>query len=242
MSVYMSLPPPWRVASAFLMLACTPCVAVPAAAASPSVKKASEALDFRHGVAVVAIDDAVDPAWGLATRVYSDPLLRPAKLDDATARTLAGEPVAPSASPRLHELSQARKALKGDDPMAGRIAASIAADLGGANLLVVRQTARGPHARLFLASSRSFYSPDLWQQKNVEGTPSWEAAVAWLHGHALASRPMPQPEPAKSTSIFRSGWFWGAIGAAATIGIVAATIGSSDDSSDSLHVRGRVGP
>lgn len=211
-------------------------------AGAPSSSPVATPLDLQRGVAVVAIDDAVDAAWALASRVYADPLLRPSQVDDGLARALAGEPLGGAAPQRLRELAQARKALKLDDPMAARMAASIAGDLGGANLLLVFVTPAGPRARLFLSSSRTFFSPDLWQQSNPEGIATWEAAGAWLHGHALAGRPQAQTSaPAKSKSLFKSGWFWGAIGAAATIGVVAATLQGSD-SSDSIHVRGRIGP
>lgn len=242
----MSPRPKWPFALALLAVSGPAWTAAPALAqTTPRVAGATPApIDLHQGVAVVAVGQhSVDAAWALASRVYADPLLRPARLDDATARVLAGEAPPTEADTRWVELSAARSALKLDDPMAARLASSISADLAGASLLLVFATDPShPRARLFASSTRSFVTPDLWMRPDASGAASWESSVAWLHAHAVASRttaPAPSQSPAKS--VLTSGWFWGAIGAAAGAAVLAFTI-RRDDTSDTIHLQGRVGP
>ncbi|MBI5537174.1 MAG: hypothetical protein HY898_30910 [Deltaproteobacteria bacterium] len=238
--------PKWPFALALLAVSGPAWTAAPASAQTTprSAAAASAPIDLHRGVAVVAVGKhSVDATWALASRVYADPLLRPARLDDATARVLAGEAPSQHADARLVELANARSAMKLDDPIAARLASSISADLEGASLLFVfAADPSHPRARLFASSTRSFVTPDLWMRPDASDAASWDSSVAWLHAHAVASRttvPSPAPSPAKS--VLTSGWFWGAIGAAAGAAVLAFTI-RRDDTSDTIHLQGRVGP
>jgi hypothetical protein len=218
-----------------------PALAQPRAAAvanAPAIP-----IDLQKGVAVVAAGPvAVDAAWALAQRVYADPLLRPVQLDDATARVLAGEPAAAGASPKMRELAEARKAINPLEPSAARLAGTISAELGGASQLLVHMPAPGQaRARLYAATTRTWLMPELWQQPDASGAPSWEAAVAWLRGHALASRAQPPARAPASRTVLASGWFWGALGAAAAVAVVAVAV-ARDEGSNAVHVQGRLGP
>jgi hypothetical protein len=250
MSRHMSLRSKWHVAVALVTMAGQSSLTATSLAQSrsPSMLKAtpdkSVAIDLHRGVAVVAVGtQSLDATWSLANRVYSDPLLRPARLDDATARVLAGESPAPGSSARVKDLAAARFALRMDDPVAARLLASMASDLEGASLLLVYLAAPStPRARLYAPASRSFEATNLWQQPDAQGTPSWDACVRWLHAHALASStPAPIPTPTTPSSVLKSGWFWGALGAAAGATVLALTI-QRDDSPGAIHLQGKVGP
>jgi hypothetical protein len=220
--------------------------ALAAAPEAPAVERAhveATRVDLARGVAVVAEGEgALEPAWALATRVYRDPLLRPAGLDDTTARALAGEAPA-RATPKLAELADLRKALGGEGAASRRLLASLGAELGVSALLVVYVPAAGQRrARLYSVAAGAFARPELWPQPNPEGLPSWEAAAAWLHARAAASRASAGKKPAEpAKSPFASGWFWGAVGAAAALAIVAV-IATRDETPSTIHLQGRVGP
>lgn len=220
-----------------------PSASAQAPAATTSSDHAGERISLQRGVAVVAMGtDATDATWALASRVYADPLLRPIQLDEPTARVLAGEEAGARAAPRMRELAIARQALRPGDPLVPRLAESISAELGGASLLLVHMASPAqPRALLYSASKRALVTPELWQQPDARGVRSWEAAVGWLHAHALASQPRAPARAPGSKSVLASGWFWGALGAAAAVAVVIVAVGR-DDSADTVHVQGRLGP
>jgi hypothetical protein len=202
-------------------------------------------IDLAGGIAVIALGkDSADDAWDLATRVYLDPLLRPASLQEPTARVLAGEQPAPRSSPALTELASVRSSLNATrDPANLRLLDSVADGLHVSAVLLVVQAAPGrPRAKLRLAHARDFIEPDLWKQPDSAQHPSWQPAIGWLHAHAMASRrAQAQPPGPQSSNLLTSPWFWGALGAAATAAIVVYAVGR-DDSPSSIHLQGRVGP
>jgi hypothetical protein len=230
------------------------------------------------GVAVVALEGASDPAWSLAQAVYADASLRPAKLGDASARILAGEPAAAGAAQKLLELAELRAAIRGDDAGSRRLLSSLAHDLGVTLLLVVSRPsgqASRPQALVFSAASGRFEPPPLLpdlpppaQQPSsappaasptqppaplpAASTPappvaasaasaasaaarpplilSPAASVSWTSALALLRARVPRPPPAAPTSpqpgserssSISSGWLWGALGAAAALGLGA---------------------
>ncbi len=90
-----------------------------------------------QGLAVVALEGAGEAAWPLAKAIYARPTLRPASLDEARARILAGEPLPPQAPTALHDLAETRVAVHGDDAPSRQLLLSIAQNLHVRGLVVV---------------------------------------------------------------------------------------------------------
>lgn len=206
--------------------------------------KTSTPIDLHHGLIVVACSpDVADQAWSLASSVYRDALLRPASTDEHTVRVLAGDEPDAGAPQAVRELARARASLDPQTPAAPRVADSVAKELGVSGLLLVHQVAPGyVRARLYRSSARSFYPIDLWPVPDPQGHPSWDTAVAWLHANAEASRE--RRAAGTQGAVTRSGWFWGALGAAAGAAVLVYATSRSDDSSSpsTIHLSGRVGP
>jgi hypothetical protein len=117
------------------------------------------------GLAVLALDGATDAAWALASKVYGDPDLRPAALDDVHARVLAGEAPAATAPQDVKDLAQIRAAVHGDDAPSRQLLASLATQLGARGVIVVEVGPSGAiSARVFVADMHAFdaarYAPD----------------------------------------------------------------------------------
>ena len=215
-------------------------------ASSPCGSSASEPagspsrIDLSSGIAVIAVgNDASEHAWDLATGVYLDPLLRPAHLQEPTARVLAGETPAPRSGDALQKFAAVRRSLTArDDPANLGLLSSVAAQLQVSALVLVVQPSPGqPRAKMYLAHARDFVHPDLWKQPSAAQQPSWGPAIAWLHGR----EPQPQLPSPQSRNLLTSPWFWGALGAAASAAVVVYAL-ERDDSSNSIHLQGRVGP
>ncbi len=238
----------WRVA-AFLALAGSAAAgAMPRAAAgqTPAAPPSAAApIDLTRGVAVVALGtSAQDAAWDLAVRVYIDPLLRPQRLDEPTARVVAGEQPDPSgASPTRQELAAIRGTLRNTPDAANmRLLGSLASQLEVSALaLVYRLWPDQPHALLYVASTHTFAQPELWKQPDGSGHPSWQAAVWWLHGHAAACHHPAQAPASEHRSVVASPWFWGALGVAAGAAVLVYAL-TRDESLNTIHVQGRLGP
>jgi hypothetical protein len=107
-------------------------------------------------------------------------------------------------------------------------------------------------ARLFLTDSGDFdaarYAPD----PGLEGAAAWRSTVTSLEarfppvsrtvGPGAATSPTPvkiKPEDEKSSAFYASGWFWGAVGAAALLG-AGFYFATRDTGSDTIHVQLKV--
>ena len=107
-------------------------------------------------------------------------------------------------------------------------------------------------ARLFLTDSGDFdaarYAPD----PGLEGPAAWKSTVTSLEarfpsvsrvvGPNAATAPAPvkmKPEEEKSSAFYASGWFWGALGAAALLG-GAFYFATRDTGSDPIHLQLKV--
>jgi hypothetical protein len=105
---------------------------------------------------------------------------------------------------------------------------------------------------LFLTDSGDFdaarYSPD----PGLEGPAAWKSTVTSLEarfpsvsrvvGPNAATAPAPlklKPEDEKSSPFYASGWFWGALGAAALLG-GAFYFATRDTGSDPIHLQLKV--
>jgi hypothetical protein len=255
-------PPP--VTSATPAASSTPSSAASPTSSSPSTPSGPSpnvaAVTRRHGVAVLAIDGATDASWRLALRLYRGSL-RPAHLDEAHARALAGEQPAPDAPRELVDLYETRAAIHGDDAPSRRLLSSLADSLGvEAIVLVSRDANIGPAvARVYLATSSSFDaarytedagSSDPWQPAALSLERSLRAEPDGQRG-GIADRPSfqaPNPptkmepqEPQAPRPFYKSGWFWGALGAAVFAG-GAVFLATRDDSSSGgpIHVQMKV--
>jgi hypothetical protein len=222
-------------------------IALVAFFAAEPLARAAEAV---KGVAVVATSGATDAAWPLAGAVYADAALRPAHIDDATARVLAGE-AAPPSSADLGSLAELRAGVKGDDAASREVLAALARRLS-VRAIVVVFAGEPPSARVYDAASRAFdaarYVPDA---STAAGT-TWTAALRSLARPylpepakkapaAAVSAPPPAPtKPAsKSKAFYESPWFWVAVGAAVLVG-GGALIATNVQTGDTIHLQMRL--
>jgi|GEM_PF-5879090 len=210
----------------------------------------ADQLLLSHGVVVASADDAsVDAAWQLASMVYGDPRLRPAKLDDATARVIAGDPPNASASPRQVELHALRGSFAPASPSSVRLLSALCAETGASAIVVVHtDTTRQVRAVVFAAAPAAFVDHELQPSSQGDSKVAWASTLAWLQRH-VASKPEHAPSPAPSraprpseATVFASGWFWGAVVMAAGAAVVAWSVSSRDQSPTTIHLQGRVQP
>ena len=193
--------------------------------------------DDGKGFVVVATPGAKDVSWPLAGKVYASAVLRPAAIDDAKARVLAGEE---APTKELGELAELRAGVKGDDAASREVLAALAQKLGVRGVLVV--FADPPSLRIYDATTRSFdaarYEPD--------SSSSWDAAVRSIErpylpkaAVVLTTQPLPPPKPMvekkEGKAFYESPWFWVAIGAAVLIG-GAVLIATNVQTSDNIHL------
>ncbi len=226
--------------------------AAPARAEAGPRSPAAQSVGARAGVAVVA-PGAPPSAWALAQAVYAEPALRPASLDEAHARVLAGE--APTADPDLRELAELREGVRGDDAASRTILALLADRVGVTHLLVVMGApAAPPVARLFSAASQRFESASFAPDDPSAPAPAWLRAVPSIAkmvapaspapslpapALALAAAPLPAPKSAESRvsgPFYLSGWFWGVVGAAA-FSAGAVYFATRDNSGGQIHLQ-----
>ncbi len=144
----------------------------------------------------------------------------------ALAKALGlGAPVPPESAP----------GVSGEDPASSAALTDLAHRLNARALVVVHMEGGLPVARVFQADTGTFdattYVPDdagtlQWcgAAQAIAGTvgtaPPAAAAAPPLQAPALATHEQPAPltEPPKKRAFYESGWFWGALGAAAFAG------------------------
>ena len=225
--------------------------AAPASAPAPVAPAAPAAAS----IAVVAFPGGADAAWPLARTIYADPALRPATVDETHARVLCGEVPAPGAPAELRDLADTVAALRGDDAPSRTLLDGIARRFGLRALVVVGSDAAHPSAHVFLTETGAFdaaaYAPD---DPPGGPAPTWSATVRSLdrlfgppavapqpsmRAPQLATREAPRSEKPGPHPFYESGWFWGALGAAALLG-GAAYIATRDSSPSAIHLEVQV--
>ena len=233
------------------------------AASAPPAAEPSPSATVSGGLAVVALAGATDAAWPLAQTLYADPELRPADIDETRARVLCGEPPSQTtASAReIKELGEMVAALKGDDAPSIAMLREIAHWIAVRALVVVHIEGSRAIARVFLPETGNFdaaiYAPD---EASTPGGPanrgiSWSLAVRSLdrsfggntapppleHAPLLAVHEGPRIEggPPGRKHFYESGWFWGALGAAAFAG-GAIFLATRDTSPSTIHLEMQV--
>jgi hypothetical protein len=204
------------------------------------------------GLAVVALAGATDAAWPLARAIYAEASLRPTSMDEPRARVLCGEPAPSGAPPDVRDLAETVAALRGDDAPSRALLGDIARRFSVRAVVVVRVDAGRPSARAFLADAGSFdaatYTPD------GAGPPSsWSAPTRSLvrafgsdsapvaHAPTLATHEAGNGTPPPHRQFYESGWFWGALGAAAFAG-GAVFLATRDSSASAIHLHMEVPP
>jgi hypothetical protein len=209
-----------------------------------------------NGIAVVAMAGATDVAWPLAQSVYSSPAIRPGAVDEVHARVLCGEPAPPTAPGDVGDLAETVAAIRGEDAASRAILADVARRLNVRALVVVHVEGGKPVARVFVAETQSFdaasYGPDggatptAWLAATASltrafGTPA-PASVLPVGPPAPAAPALATHEepsitntPPKPKAFYESGWFWGALGAAAFAG-GAVFFATRDNGASSIHL------
>jgi hypothetical protein len=234
----------------------------PATAPAQATAPAPRAATASTGLAVVATDGATDAAWPLARAIYADPSLRPSRIDEGQARVLCGEAPAPGAPQELRDLADTVKAVKGDDAPSRALLSEVARRLSVRALVVVQAGADHPNARVFLADAGVFdaatYAPDsaptlgwtaaaqsLARAYGVHSEPSSppSAATAPTSAPPLATREESRlsvpPAPPTRKAFYETGWFWGALGAAAFAG-GAIFLATRDNGEQTIHLQMQV--
>ena len=219
---------------------------------APTPPPASMPTPAPNGLAVVAMAGATDAAWPLAREVYATPSLRPYGVDEARARVLCGEPLAAGAPADVRDLADTVAAVHGEDAASRAILGDVAHRLNVRALVVVHLGADTPSARVFLADGAAFdaatYSPDggstvTWAAatRSLErafSAPQGAAAAARMSAPALATHDDPSFEnpPPKPKAFYETGWFWGALGAAAFTG-GAIFFATRDNTPSTIHLQ-----
>jgi hypothetical protein len=157
-----------------------------------------------------------------------------------------GAPVPPEGAPGVTGEDAASSAALGD----------LAHRLNARALVVVHMEGGLPVARVFRADTATFdtttYVPDDAGAADWGGaaqaiagtvglTPAAPPAAAPLQAPALATHEEPAPvtEPPKKRAFYESGWFWGALGAAAFAG-GAVYFATRDNGPTSIHLEMQV--
>jgi hypothetical protein len=167
------------------LLAFAPCAA--GAEPAPSTPDAGAAVPARapaRGLAVLTVGDVSPAAWPLARAIYGKPALRPAEVDEAHARVLAGEPPPPGAAKELTDLAETRAAIHGDDAPSRQLLASIATTFHVRGIVVVMSStdsspAASPawQARVFVAETASFDAARYAPEAADAGEADWSGAA-----------------------------------------------------------------
>jgi hypothetical protein len=216
-----------------------------------------------RGALVVALGtNATAATKALARDVYRDERLQP-NVDEATARVLAGEPVAADAAPSLQSLARVRESLPaGPDDLGAKLIAAIGQERRAEIVVAVSMTADRPTARVIRVVSAKYESVILEGTiERGEGDVvrySWPGATTILHRLFIAAPAAQPPQPHgpiaprkvesapplpadKGSSWYKSPWFWGPLGAVVATGaaILIASQVTKDDV-DTVRLRGRV--
>jgi hypothetical protein len=233
---------------------------------APAFAHAAEPVANGGGALVIAIsDDAAPAAKPLAREVYKDDALRPA-VDEPTARVLTGEPAPQDAPAKLRETAEIRAALpKAEgDASARRLLASLGAEHKAVVVVAVSMNGDRPIARVLRVESARYEPIELGAtiETGEGGARSfqWPGATTTLRrllAPAAATAPAPgpiapkpvtpkplkRPDESGKAPWYKSGWFWGPLGA--VVGVGAAVLIASQVTKDDqamIRLKGQVVP
>lgn len=156
-----------------------PEAAPPPAPSTPAQPPAPKAA--AQGAIVIAVgDDAGPAARALAREAYADEALRP-RIDDATARVLAGEAPPAGGPARLAEIADVRAAAQTatNDAVARRLLASLGSDLGAALVVAVSVRDSVPVARVLDVATSAFAPVELLG--SIEAQADGTSRVKWTN-------------------------------------------------------------
>lgn len=232
------------------------------AAPAPKDARAQTPAPASRGALVVALGTNVTPeANALARDVYRDVRLRP-NVDEATARVLTGEPVADDAPPALRSLAKVRESLPTTpDDLGAKLIAAIGQERQAEIVVAVSMTGERPVARVVRVASAKYESV-LVEATAERGDGdvvrhSWPGATTLLQQFFVVPAPQEKsgpiaprkietqpPKPVdKSSSWYKSPWFWGPLGAVVATGaaiVIASQV--TKDNVDTVRLRGQVSP
>jgi len=222
----------------------------PMAAAQTSPAPAAAPISTPAGVGVIALAGASDAAWPLARALYAEPSVRASGIDEAHARVLCGEPPTPGAPQELRDLAATIGAVRGDDAPSRAILAEIARRFSVRGLVLVGVDGMHPSARVFQAAAGTFdpatYEPDAgaslsWSAAARLIVQSFGSAATPLAAPAFATHeePIIQNSPPRPRHFYESGWFWGAL-AAAAFGGGAIYLATRDNGSQTIHLQAEI--
>jgi hypothetical protein len=173
---------------------------------------------------------------------------------------LCGEAAAAGAPQEVRDLADTVKAVKGDDAPSRALLGEVARRLSVRALVVVYIDAGRPSARLFLAEAGAFdaaaYAPDNAPTLSWTATVSSLARVYGVHSEPPAPPSTPSaaavptsapplatreesriaPTPPRRKAFYETGWFWGALGAAAFAG-GAIFLATRDNGAQTIHLQ-----
>jgi hypothetical protein len=227
------------------IMATAPIAAAEAPATAPA-SAASVPTSVPAGLGVIALPGATDAAWPLAQALYADPAVRATAIDEGHARVLCGESAAANAPVDLRDLAATVAAIHGDDAPSRALLLEIARRFAVRGLVVVRVDGGHPTAQVFLAESGVFdaatYQPDesaplSWTASTLLLVRTFGPTPALVQAPQLATHEEPsiQNSPPPRRHFYESGWFWGAI-AAAAFGGGAIYLATRDNGSQTIHL------
>ncbi|MBK8253248.1 MAG: hypothetical protein IPK82_11355 [Polyangiaceae bacterium] len=201
--------------------------------------------------------DSAAAARALAREVYTDEAHRP-RIDDATARVLAGDAPAPNAPPKLTEIADLRAAIaaSANETASRRLLQSLGADLGAAFVIAVSTRDNKPVARVLNVATGAFLpielTASLEPQPNAAPRPKWTEVPVLLA--AIASK-SPAKSPTKSgpvgpvapkkdepKSFWTSPWTWAGVGVVVAAGVIVFAVSQTQNDGGGLRLQGRVSP
>jgi len=222
-----------------------------------------------QGIVVVAGDaKARGEARNLARAAYKDALLRP-RIDEPTARVLAGDP-APEDDEGLKELASTVAAVLRleDDAVRRRLLGAMTRELDVQRAVLVETGAKGPRARVI--EGGRFRGVTLSASRRRDGTWDWSDAVAMLRGLAVGTpvpgprrsppegqpNGAPKPKPGAAPTgpaegaddddefnLLTSPWFWGGLGVVVTVGVTVFVLSRTAlNEPDEVMIQGRIAP
>jgi hypothetical protein len=167
--------------------------------AGPGRAEDPAAQAARRGAVVVAVGDEAGPAArALAREVYRDERLRP-RIDDPTARVLAGDAPGPDAPASLTDLGRARAGLvvpvSEDDATYRRVLAGIGAELGAELVVPVEVRGGRTSARALRVEGASFAGVEV--SATVSGEPAG-APIQWANAPAVLRALLPADRPVEA--------------------------------------------
>ena len=221
---------------------------------------------------VALSDEAGPAARALAHEVYREPLLRPsideATARILTGDAATATPEAAGSSGKLAEIAALRGSIAASvtDITTRHLLASLGSSLRADLVIAVSLDGGHAMAKVLHAGTASYEHVELGAGVEIaaDGARSfkWPGAASTLRGLLPAPpQPSPPPEAAKPLAkvpeyakpvhkappteqgpIWKSPWFWAAIGGVAAVGVTVFVLSKTTGTTHSIHLDGSVDP